>query len=157
MVEFGFLADKLEFIEPLSKAIYMQWEDMYIRRGEDVGDLFEKTKQRAVVDTIPLTMVAYENEMLIGSVTIKSDDLAGYENINPWIAAVFVLPEFRNRGFGSQLVNFAERVAKEKFGFEKIFLYTASAHKLYKKLGYTEFDSFEKNESYIGVFEKNIA
>lgn len=63
------------------------------------------------------------------------------EDNSYYICGVALLPDFRGKGFGKQLMALAEKQAKEK-GFEKmslvVFAENVGAKKLYQKLGYIE-------------------
>lgn len=156
MLQIDFLADKPEFLEELAEGVFNQWIDMYTKQGKTVEDIKENCRKRSVKDKIPLNMVASIHGKLVGSVTIKNDDLSGYPELNPWVAAVFVLPAYRKQGIGSKLVLHAEKIAKEVFGKDKIYLYTGSAAELYKKLGYKQIDTVERPDKILTVMEKEI-
>ncbi len=156
MLQIDFLADKPEFLEELAEGVFNQWIDMYTKQGKTVEDIKENLKKRSVKDKIPLNMVASIHGKLVGSVTIKNDDLSGYPELNPWVAAVFVLPAYRKQGIGSKLVLHAEKVAKEVFGKDKIYLYTGSAAELYKKLGYKQIDAVQRPDKVLTVMEKAL-
>lgn len=156
MLSIDFLADKPEFVRELSEGIYEQWIDMYTKQGKNVTDIEKNCIDRSVKDKIPLTMVASLHGKLVGSVTIKNDDLSGYPELNPWVAGVFVLPAYRKQGIGSKLVLHAEKTAKEVFKKDKIYLYTGSASELYKKLGYKQIDTVERPNKVLTVMEKEI-
>lgn len=156
MLNIDYLENKPEFVKELSEGIFNQWEEMYKKQGKNVEDIERNCKDRSVKDRIPLTMVASLHGKLVGSVTIKNDDLSGYPELNPWVAGVFVLPQYRKQGFGSKLVLHAERVAKDVFNKDKIYLYTGSASELYKKLGYKQIDTVERPDKTLTVMEKTI-
>ena len=58
------------------------------------------------------------------------------------MAAVFVKPEFRNKGIGTKLIIRIELEAKRR-GITKLFLYTEHARKLYSKLGWHDLEKCE--------------
>lgn len=153
---FYFLKEKTEILPELAKAVHEQWAKMYARRGESAEDVEKKMVARAVDDQIPLTMVAFEGEALVGSVTIKNDDFARRSDLNPWIAGVFILPQFRGNGYSPQLIAHAEQVGKETFNLEKIYLYTGSAEGLYIKNGYTVVERFDTDTRELVVMEKSL-
>lgn len=94
-------------------------------------------------DNIRSVIVAKENGIFCGYVTIKwkSDyDSFAQQNI-PEISDLNVLPNYRNRGIGTALINACEMMAMER-GYKKIGLgvgMTAdygNAQRLYVHLGY---------------------
>lgn len=156
-LNFYFLKEKPEVMETLAQAVFDQWSSMYARRGESADDVQAKMVDRAVDDRIPLTMVGFDGDTLIGSVTIKNDDFARRSDLNPWIAGVFVLPEHRGKGYSRELIAHAETVAKERFDLDKIYLYTGSAEGLYIKTGYTVVERFDSDTRELVVMEKRLS
>lgn len=155
-ITLAFLADNKEYIPELAQEVFSQWEIMYTKQGKGPKKLEAQMLDRAVTDSIPLTMIALDGNTLVGSVTIKAQDFASRPELSPWIAAVFVLPKYRNRGIGSKLVLHAEAVAKEKFNIDKIYLYTGSASELYKKLGYETIEEVDRGDKILTVMEKGL-
>lgn len=89
---------------------------------------------------IPLTWVALLGEQCAGTVSLFSSDLKNEPDLTPWLAALFVAPEFRKMGLGDTLVQKALRWAGEQ-GFSKLWLRTETAGVWYKRLGWSEFKS----------------
>jgi GNAT superfamily N-acetyltransferase len=156
-MEIAYLKDKLEFIPKLAEGIITQWSSMYKKQGKELNDIEKTLIDRAVDDKIPLTMVGFDGDTVIGSVTIKADDFSSRPDLTPWIAGVFVFEEFRLKGYGRELIQFAEGVAKEKFDYDKIYLYTGSAENLYLKVGYSVVDRVQRETgSELVIMEKEI-
>lgn len=89
-------------------------------------------------EAIPLSVIAYDGDKMLGGIT---------GNIcNNWlyIADLWVAEGFRNRGFGSKLLQEIERQAREA-GIKDAYLWTASyeAPDFYRKHGYTQFCEFK--------------
>jgi GNAT superfamily N-acetyltransferase len=51
----------------------------------------------------------------------------------PWLALVYTIPEYRNKGYGALLCGKIQDRTKD-LGFKKIFLFTHTAESLYKRL-----------------------
>ena len=88
-------------------------------------------------DALPLCIAAITDEQVLAgtaSVTID-DDLPGSIEPGPWIAAVFVNPEFRGEGVGSMLVNEAVRRARS-LGAGDLYLYTEAKAEWYETMGW---------------------
>ena len=61
---------------------------------------------------IPLTIIAKsENVDLLGFASIVEYDMETNKDLTPWISGVFVLPEFRCKGIGGQIVKRLEQIA----------------------------------------------
>lgn len=156
-LDFYFLKEKQELLPQLAAAVHEEWATMYARRGETTADVEKKMRDRAVDDRIPLTMVAFDGDTLVGSVTIKNDDFARRSDLNPWIAGVFILPQFRGKGFSKELIAHAENVARDTFKLDTIYLYTGSAEGLYLKTGYTVVERFDSDTRELVVMEKRLS
>ena len=71
----------------------------------------------------------YEGERLIGFARTVSDDASF-----AYLADVYVLPEFRGRGLGVELVT--EAVENSPYAKRRWLLHTQDAHSLYEKFGF---------------------
>ncbi len=74
-----------------------------------------------------IVWLSEENECIVGTVTIK-------ENV---VNRLFILPEYQSRGYGSQLMDFAEAKIAEKFSHIHIDS-SLAAKEMYLKRGYQE-------------------
>lgn len=70
---------------------------------------------------IPFALVAHEGDTFAGTASVIVDDLDERPQYTPWVAAVWVDPQFRSRGIGGDLVN---RAAEGAFaaGFQRVYL-----------------------------------
>jgi ribosomal protein S18 acetylase RimI-like enzyme len=73
----------------------------------------------------------YDGERLIGFARTVSDGQSF-----AYLADVYVLPEYRGRGLGIELVR--EAVENGPFADRRWLLHTEDAHALYEKLGFTK-------------------
>jgi GNAT superfamily N-acetyltransferase len=74
---------------------------------------------------------AYDGDRQIGFCRAFTDGLA-----LAYLADVYVLPEYRGRGLGEELVR--EMVENGPFAHVKWILHTEDMHPLYRKFGFTE-------------------
>lgn len=79
-----------------------------------------------------------------GSCLFVREEIDPKHDLTPWLAALYVAPEFRKRGIASALVRAIEQHARS-VGCGELFLYTITAEPLYAKLGWTALDRFESN------------
>ena len=75
------------------------------------------------------------DQKLIGTVSLKYDDLDIRPQIKIWLGGLFVMPEWRRHGVGSLLMQRALEAAA-RLNLERLFLWTSSAESLYLKLGW---------------------
>lgn len=98
-------------------------------------DLILETSIQKEINKIPCTWTAKIDGQLAGTMALIEDDLPSRPDLNPWFASLYVHPEFRKKGLGSYLCQFATEKVRE-WGYEKLYLYTPDQEKLYQKLGY---------------------
>lgn len=74
---------------------------------------------------IPLTLVAVEGENPIGMISLKPTiSPKGYEDKQPWIGSLYVIPSKRGIGVGKKLMAAIKDVALN-LGYNELFLYTS--------------------------------
>jgi N-acetylglutamate synthase-like GNAT family acetyltransferase len=93
---------------------------------------------------------------LIGSAALVLEDMRTRKDLSPWLASVFVKPEFRKSGIATVLVSHIEDEAT-RLGVEKLFLYTEHARGLYLKLGWSDIEQCEYQGVNVGIMFKQFA
>lgn len=83
----------------------------------------------------PITFVAIEDGQCVGTVSLFGNDLKTQNELTPWLAALIISPNFRNRGIASELIRHACGVAKE-LGIRILYLRTEHAAQYYELLGW---------------------
>lgn len=86
---------------------------------------------------IPTTLVALEDEDLVGSVSLLDNDHDDIRAYSPWLASLYVRPDQRGRGLGIELVHRCEDMA-QRLGVERLYLYTSGQEDFYRKLGWQD-------------------
>jgi GNAT superfamily N-acetyltransferase len=79
-------------------------------------------KKRAESDELPCSFVALWNGFSVGMASLRKTDLQSRGDLTPWLSALYVLPDYRNRGIGSELIKAVLNLSRKK-GFKKIFLF----------------------------------
>jgi len=70
---------------------------------------------------LPFCLVAHEGETFIGTASLVASDMQECLDLSPWVAAVWVDPDHRNRGVGTALIREAVDRARQR-GFERVHL-----------------------------------
>jgi GNAT superfamily N-acetyltransferase len=103
-----------------------------------------------------VTFVAVENEQALGTATLDFEDLPPRDDLTPWLASVYVVPEFRAQGLGAMLVEAVEKEARAK-GFKQIYLHTSDRVNFYKKRGWQILGSVEYWQKINTVMVKDLS
>jgi GNAT superfamily N-acetyltransferase len=77
-----------------------------------------------------------------GSCLFVREEIDAKHQLTPWLAALYVVPEFRKRGIASALVCAIEQHARD-VGCAELYLYTVTAEPFYAKLGWTARERFD--------------
>jgi len=125
------LADYPEFIEEVSALIWEEWSK---KSGKSLEEEIYQTKHSLTKDRIPQMHIAINNNELIGVVSLWNNDLRTRQDLIPWMAGLYIKPEYRNKGIGTLLQQRCIEVVKE-LKYKKLYLYTNHTD-YYEKLGW---------------------
>ena len=128
------LADMTGAIPYLAELFVREWEPYYGERGS--GDAAADLAACCNRNVLPLALVATgaENNIL-GTAALKSDSVGTKTAPGPWLAALVVAPEYRNRGVASLLTEGIENEAR-RLGYESIYVATDSAENIVRRRGW---------------------
>ena len=100
-------------------------------------------------DGVPFALVAHENGVYAGSVLVIENDHDERPQYAPWIAALWVEPEFRRQGIAARLIA-ESRIEAEMRGLATCYLCaTSDKAPYYLKQGFT---LIERDVSDLDIF-----
>ena len=153
-MKIDFLGNYSEFIPKLAELHFNEWN--HLSPDMTVEDrVFKLTEISKSID-VPFMLVAVENNQLIGSAALVYDDMETRKDLSPWLAAVFVKPEYREKGIGTKLITSIEDEAKKR-RISKLFLYTEHARRLYSKLGWHDLEECEYQGVDVVIMDKQLS
>ena len=128
----------LDAIDTLSEAQFELWGPL---TGRNTLEEYRKLLHFAAEsESLPTTLVAVENATVLGSVNVLENDLPLRPDIAPWLAQLFVFPNFRRRSAGALLIAGAIAEAR-KLNRSIIYLYTSGTlPSYYEKLGWSRME-----------------
>lgn len=130
------LADFPDMIQTLA-----EWHDLEWRHlnpdNYDLQARISEYRQANSPDHIPVMLVAHDNSKPMGSVRLIDDDMETHPELAPWLASLYVHPDFRRQGIATRLISEIEKTAK-RLGFDQLYLFTEDRKDFYKKLGWRE-------------------
>jgi len=129
----AYLADHKEVIPLLSRWFFKEWS--YLNPGKTFADVEQLIGERTNTDKIPIALVAFDNQELLGTVCLKVHDMDTRLDLSPWLAGLYVAAPRRRQGIGATLVAAIENKAIE-LGIEKLYLHTPQSETFYTKLGW---------------------
>ena len=103
------LSDCPEHLEAVGTWIYKQW---WRKPGNSLEVVLCRLRQHTQRDAVPFTILALENGQPVGSCCVIENDCVHRPQYAPWVAAVFVKPEWRHRGIASRILQEACCVAR---------------------------------------------
>jgi len=136
------LKDHAQHLEQLAVWHYQQWS--YLNPGESLHQRMLRMQCYLNDQLIPSTFIAVGKDLL-GSAALVVNDMETNPQLSPWLASVYVAPQHRRKGIGTQLVLHTMAQAKHG-GINTLYLFTPDMAPFYRKLGWRPLS----NENYHG-------
>ena len=129
---------------------YWSYRKWYRNRNVEFDHLIKSYRKRADDKSLPISWIAIEDGMPVGMVSLKDNDLWSRKDINPWLASLYVEPDFRRRGIGEQLINAVIQRARE-LNLARLHLFLDSEElstleEYYVKRGWTFLETATDND-----------
>ena len=142
-------------IPQLAKYSHDEWRPVYDKAGMTLGDVVASYAQRVNLDTLPLALVAIYHDRVIGTGSLKLQDLDVRPQLTPWMGGIFVVKEYRGHGVATALIH---RLIKEarRLSVKRLYLWTSSAEVLYANLGWVSLERFDYCGQIISVMQREI-
>jgi GNAT superfamily N-acetyltransferase len=134
IVKVSSIADHPDFVPIIANWHFQEWG--HLTPGASLEAWTSGLAQRTRPDSIPTTFVASAEGEPIGSAVLVEHDMSSRPDLSPWLAGVYVVPNWRGCGVGSLLVQHATGRAAE-FGVERLYLYTRGNEEFYGRLGWS--------------------
>jgi predicted N-acetyltransferase YhbS len=138
-VEIKLLADCVEVIPAV--ACLQQMEMYSMRTNRNFKQAIEKFEHRSVHrNKLPISLVAFEDTLPVGSVSLIEHELESHKHLSPWVATLFVSSQYRNQGIGKSLMEEVEKIALE-MGYDTLYLFTDKASEYYLKMNWISIEN----------------
>lgn len=120
-----------------------QWG--YLNPGGTLESRIERMQRFLKGAAMPAMYICVDGKQLVGTAALVESDMDSHPELSPWLASVYVNPDYRKRGIGSALVKHVVSQARTQ-GFSPLYLFTPDQAKFYRELGW----QFIAQESYRG-------
>ena len=126
------LADAPEHVEQVSRWL---WEEWARADGYSLEDLVYRTRHSLLRDTVPQQLVAVCGGRAAGTVALWLSDCKTRQDLTPWMAVLYVDPEFRNLRIGQALQKASIEAARALDRYDWLYLIT-ELDNYYEKTGW---------------------
>ncbi len=89
------------FFDAVADRIWGAW---WKERGFPIDYIVGRLQENMAPEPIPFALVAHDGETFLGTASVIVSDLEDLPHYTPWVAAVWVEPEYRQRQIGRTLV-----------------------------------------------------
>jgi GNAT superfamily N-acetyltransferase len=137
------LASAPEHIPTIAAWHHAEWG--YLNPGGALESRIERMQRYLKGASVPAMYIGVDGEHLLGTAALVESDMDSHPELSPWLASVYVNPDYRKRGVGAALVKHLVSQAKIN-GFSRLYLFTPDQSKFYQGLGW----EFIAQESYRG-------
>ena len=158
-IKLEYLADYPEFVEACAAWSYGRWGVQNKDASLDLS--LERFGQGAQKEGIPLTILAINEDtgLPVAMGSIWESDSDRWNEVTPWIAAVFTHYRYRGQGIAKAIIARLEEEAR-RLGYKDIYLKSGSAAPMYLEMGYEALEIVETDETAAGtetLFKKELS
>jgi len=132
-ISYDWLVDRAGATERLAAWHHAEWSDL--APGWSLAEATRELQEHLGRGTVPSTLVALAGPDPIGSASLLATDFSDLPSLGPWLASVYVLPEFRKRGVGGVLVDRIVAAARE-LQLPRLYLFTTATERWYSQRGW---------------------
>jgi GNAT superfamily N-acetyltransferase len=127
------LRDRPGFADAVADRV---WRAFWKNKGHPLSLLTGLVRESFGAGPIPTALVAHEDGILVSTVSVIACDEETRPQYAPWVAALWVEPDYRRRGIGAVLVDRAAAWAFEA-GAERVYLLSRPHRRsFYERLGW---------------------
>lgn len=115
-----YLSENMAFRETIALWFMQEWGERYPERTLEI---WSETQTYPNKSKLPLTLVAIENNEVVGTVCLRTDGMTTHQEWKAWLSYLVVPKEHRGRGIAKALIKKSEEIAQE-LGINELHLFT---------------------------------
>lgn len=144
------LRERPEFFPTVADRV---WDFTWKSKGVSLERVSAGLRELISHETFPFVIVAHDGERYLGSALGIASDMDERPEYTPWVAAVWVEPEYRGQNVGRSLVSCAAGSLLQ--AFQRAYLCARAArHDFYERQGWVSIER-DVGERQLTVFIKN--
>lgn len=138
----------------LAEWFVAEWPGWYGVGGQ--GNVFRDLEEFAASEgSLPVGFVAFLNGRPVGAGALKAESIPSHKHLIPWAAAGYVVPSFRGRGIGAELLK-SMLVRARSLGYAHVFCATSTAESLLLRSGWTAIEVTQHAGKSLTVFRSAV-
>jgi GNAT superfamily N-acetyltransferase len=141
------------WIPIIGKWIYDEWAYVYPQKS--LQDIQRTLISRVNEREMPITLVAHDERGVLGTASLKAEDLSAAPELTPWISSVYVGPDHRGEGIGTALASEIEKIAGE-LGYKRLHLFNPLAQGVFEKLGWKMLKTLDYGGKELAILYKDL-
>ena len=148
-----YLANHPDLLADIASWFYNEWG--HIKSDFTIQFFQDEFRERMNRDQLPLTLVAFLNDNPVATASLKLEEMDTHPQYLHWLGGVYTLPEYRHRGIGSQVLEYAASEAK-RLGVRELYLYTRHLESLYARFGWAVIERPVYQGRPVAIMRKSI-
>tara|TARA_R110002012_G_scaffold9835_1_gene45660 strand:- start:5620 stop:6099 length:480 start_codon:yes stop_codon:yes gene_type:complete len=156
-MQIGITLQRLRADDPNADVVagwtFAAWGNLY--PGNTLAQAIEDTRHQCGERGVPSLFVALHGETPVGTACLIANDMSTRPALTPWLASLFVVPEWRGQGIASALVRRVEAEA-QACGLEHFYLYTPDQQALYQRLGWQAVEDVEYRGEHVTIMRRQL-
>ena len=109
---------------------------------EAVEHFFKNTK----IKKLPITFISVINNECVGTVSVFENDFKERPQYSPWLASLYVKPQYRDHKIGQHLITHLLNHLKT-LNYTEVYLKTENASEYYQKRGWKLIESVNRPDT----------
>src|SRR5271168_3082991 len=131
------------------------WEEFWRSHGHTLEQTAEAVAATVAARDLPQTYVLLVDDWPVGTATLAARDLEERPDLTPWLAGVFVAPDWRGRGYAALLVSAVENVCLKR-STATLWRYTRTAERIYARCGWRTVETVEHNSRTYALMRRDL-
>lgn len=149
-----YLADHEELVPELANWHFAEWS--YLQPKETLEARALRLSRCCGHNEIPTVVIGLLGNVLCGSGMLVAQDMDCRPNLTPWLAGLYVAPQYRRQGYGTKLI---ERIVEEAATLQArvLYLYTPNSEQYYRGRGWSLMERCKYRGADVSIMSRSVA